>query len=80
MKNINKAFVVKKPLDLTKLFEEYKEFADLFSRELSDKLPSRRFYDYKISLISGVVFPFSFFYNILIFNEIFKKNINNTSD
>ena len=64
MKDINKIFIIKKSLDLFKLPEKYKKFADFFSRELSDKLFFRRFYNYKILLILDAVFLFNPLYNI----------------
>ena len=64
MRNINKILAVEKPLDLLKFPEKYKKFADIFSRELFNKLFSRRFYDYKILLILSAVFLFSPFYSM----------------
>jgi hypothetical protein len=64
IKNINKTFAVEKPLDLIKFPEKYREFADLCSRELSNKLLSRRPYDYKIPLISDAVLPFGSLYGM----------------
>ena len=80
MKNIDKIFAVEKPLDLTKFPEKYKKFADLFSRELSNKLSFCCFYDYKIPLILNAVFSFNPLYNMsqnefLILKKYFKKNL-----
>ena len=49
---------------LAKLPSEYHEFASLFSREKSDKLPSHRPYDHIISLISGKELPKGPLYNM----------------
>jgi len=80
MRDIDKALAVEKPLDLSKLPEEYREFADLFSRELSDKLPPRRPYDHKIPLIPGAVPPFGPLYGmsqneLLVLKKYLEENL-----
>lgn len=45
--------------DLSMISLEYHEFADLFSKQVADKLPVHQFYDYMTPLEPGKVLPFS---------------------
>ena len=53
-----------KPPDLLRLPQKYQEFVNLFLKKLSDKLPPRRLYDYKITLVEGAKPPFGPLYRI----------------
>ncbi len=54
MRDIDKALQIKPTIDLATLLPlEHHNFLNVFSRELANILPERRFYDYKISLISN---------------------------
>jgi hypothetical protein len=53
IKNIKIILAPLKPPDLSKLPQEYQEFVDLFLKKLSDKLPPRRSYNHKITLVKG---------------------------
>jgi len=51
MRNIDKALKITSFVDsVTLLLFEYHDFLDVFSRELMNILPERRFYDHKIQL------------------------------
>jgi len=50
--------------DLTKIPPEYHEFAKVFSKEESDKLPEHCPYDYTIPLQEGTAPPFGPIYNL----------------
>jgi len=50
--------------DLTKIPSEYHEFAKIFSKEESDKLPEHRPYDHTIPLQEGTTSPFGPIYNL----------------
>jgi hypothetical protein len=50
-------------LGLDLLPEEYKEFADVFSRKEADKLPPHRHYDHRIPIPEGSVPPFGPMYH-----------------
>jgi hypothetical protein len=69
-----------KPPDLSRLSQEYQEFVDLFLKKLSDKLPLRRLYDHKITLVEGAKPPFSPLYKILrdellVLKKYFEENL-----
>jgi hypothetical protein len=50
--------------DLTKIPAEYHEFANIFSKEESDKLPEHRHYDHTIPLQEGTTPPFGPIYRL----------------
>ena len=50
--------------DLTKIPPEYHEFAKVFSKEESDKLPEHHPYDHTIPLQEGTTPPFGPIYNL----------------
>ena len=65
MRDIEKALAPKKEVDvLSKLPEEYHDFASLFSRKEADKLPPHRPYDHTIPLAPGKEPPFGSLYNM----------------
>jgi len=65
MRNINKALKITSFVDfVTLLLLEYHDFLDIFSRELTNILPERRFYDHKIQLQKSKTFIFESLYNM----------------
>jgi hypothetical protein len=62
--NINIILAPPKPPDLLKLPQKYQEFVDLFLKKLSDKLPPRYLYNYKIILVEEAKPPFGSLYKI----------------
>ena len=52
------------PADLTNVPEEYHDFADVFSKAKSDRLPEHRPYDLKINLEEGTEPPLGTMYSI----------------
>jgi hypothetical protein len=80
IKNIEIILAPLKPPDLLKLPQEYQEFVDLFLKKLSDKLPPRRLYNYKIILVEEAKPSFSSLYRILrdkllVLKKYLEKNL-----
>jgi hypothetical protein len=80
IKNIKIVLAPPKPPDLLRLPQKYQEFVNLFLKKLSDKLPPRRLYDYKITLVEGAKPPFSPLYGIsknelLVLKKYLEKNL-----
>jgi hypothetical protein len=80
IKNIKIILAPPKPPDLSRLPQKYQEFVDLFLKKLSDKLPPRRLYNYKIILVEGAKPPFGPLYRILrdkllVLKKYLEKNL-----
>jgi hypothetical protein len=78
IKDIEIALAPPKPPDLSKLPQKYQEFVVLFLKKLLDKLPPRRPYNYKITLVKGAKPSFGPLYRIsknklLVLKKYFKK-------
>ncbi len=81
MRDIDKALKITSFVDfVTLLLFEYHDFLDVFSRELTNTLPERRFYDHKIQLQKGKTSIFEPLYDmsqdeLRILKKYLKNNL-----